>query len=212
MLNEGIVGPTALTTGNPATARLTRSGAALTGGLSAAYQEAVLRGNCFIAVDTTVRLLDAPGDATPVGMTVANPAGSGKNMVLLYAAGAHNGTALTAGGVVVLTSNHNTAAAAVAAGTAVTIRNCLLGSAASSIASASVAATVPANPTAIWSLGVVDTGAATVQIVAPVCEAWLNGAIILQPNTAISFNSTVTLTGAGGGVINCTLVWEEIAA
>lgn len=207
---EGRVGGSqALASGATAPISLGQYGQALTGNVSASFQEAVRKGNCYIAVDTTVRLLDAP-DTVPVGMTVANPAGSGKRLVLWYAAAAHNGTALTTGGVVELTANVNTVAAAVAAGTAVTIRNCLLGGAASSVASASVAATLPAAGTGILSLGLLSTGAATVELAPAALAVWINGALILGPNTAVSFNSTVALVGAGGGAINCTLVWEEI--
>ena len=183
-------------------------GQPLTGDISAKYQEAVRKGNCFIAVDTTVRLLDAP-DATPVGMTLANPTTSTKNLVLLYAAGCHNGTALTAAGVVMLTSGASKGTE-VTTGTAVTIRNCLIGSAANSIAVASVAATVPTTGVALYSLGVALTGSVATTIWAPVLGGFLDGAIIVAPGGYINFNSTVTLTGAGGGIINTTLAWEEI--
>lgn len=178
-----------------------------TGDVSAKFQEAVLRGNCFYATDTTVRLLDA-ADTAPVGMTVANPTGSKKNLVLWGAFGSHNGTALTAGGDIYL--GVFASMTAVTTGTAVTIRNCLVGAAGASSAVASVAATVPTAVVAAFSLGTVSTGAATVSLTVPPLGGWINGGLILAPGGYAAFHSTVTLTGAGGGIINNRLVWEEI--
>lgn len=203
------VGPRVVQDGSENIVRADRTGASVTQDAHARFHEAVSRGTAFRAVDTTVRLLDAP-DGTPVGMTLANPAGSGYNAVLWWASAAHNGTALTAAGVIELTVNENPAAAAVTTGTAVTIKNLLFGSSANSTCIASVAATLPATPTAFWSLGTGLTGAITTTAWAPVLGGWIDGGFILAPNTAVSFNSTVTLTGSGAGMINCTLMWEEV--
>ena len=183
----------------------------LTGDISSRFQEAVRRGNCYYAIDTTVRLLDTPS-GTPVGMTVANPLGSGKNFVLWYASASHNTVALTAGGVIELAANFNPGAAIVSAGTAVTIRNCLIGGANGSGAKAAVAATAPSG-TVFLSLGTVTTAAVNTTTFAEVPKAAIDGMFALSPGTSCSFHSSVTLTTAStGGVINCLLIWEEVPA
>ena len=183
----------------------------LTGDISARFQEAVRKGNCFIAVDGTTRLLDAPS-GTPVGMVVANPAGSGKNFVLWFASASHNGVALTAGGVVELAANFNPLATIVSGGTAVTVRNCLIGGAQQSTAKVAVAATAPSG-TAIFSLGNLTTGAITTTVWAESLRSPIDGLLMLSQGTSVAFHSTVSQTTAStGGTINCTLIWEEVPA
>jgi hypothetical protein len=204
---QGTIGAvTGTAAGQSHAARMNRSGGWLTAPVSARFQEAVLRGNCFTVANQAGVVSQAGLSATTPVLTLYNPAGSGKNAVLWYAA-ASFGVANAAAATVWLAANTNTAAAAVTGTLTTTHRNCLLGSANNPAVTPLLAATLPAAPVGIAMLGIGLTGAITVETTAKLIGGWLDGSIVIGPNTAVSIQ-TSTASGALG--LWCSYMWEEI--
>ena len=174
---------------------------------AAKYQELALGGNVFSIANQTGVTTQAGLSATTPVLTLYNPAGSGVNGVLLYA-GCTNLVAFPAAAAIWLAANTNVVAAAVT-GTATTAhRNMFLGGAAPTLQPL-LAATLPAAPVAIASLGVGLTGAITTIPQIQTLERWFDGSIIIPPGTAISFQ-TSTVSGTSGFLGE--FIWMEIDA
>jgi hypothetical protein len=204
---QGTIGAvTGTAAGQAHAARMNRSGGWLTAPVSARFQEAVLRGNCFGVAQAAGVASQAGLSATTPVLTLYNPAGSGKNAVLWYAA-ASFGVANNAAATVWLAANTNTAAAAPTGTLTTTHRNLLLGSANNPAVTPLLAATLPAAPVGIAMLGIGLTGAITVETTAKLIGGWLDGAVIMGPNTCISIQ-TSTASGALG--LWTSYMWEEI--
>lgn len=172
----------------------------------ALFQDAVERGAVFGVCNNAGVTSQAGLSATTPVLTLYNPASSGKLGILWYA-GAQFSVAFAAAAAVWLAANTNTAAAAVTGTETTTHRNLKLGTSANNAIKAYLAATLPAAPVAIAQLGVGLTGAITTMPTNYPMERWFNGSIILQPNTAISIQ-TSTASGASGTF--CEFIWEEI--
>ena len=169
------------------------------------FQAAAERGRVFSVANQTGVASQAGLSATTPVLTLANPAGSGVNAVLWYA-GCTPLVAFAAAAAVFVAVGTNTAAAAVT-GTATTAhRNLKLGGAAPVITPL-LAATLPAAPVAVGMLGGGLTGAITTLPGISPMERWFNGAIILQPGTNLSIQ-TSTASGALG--LLCEYIWEEV--
>lgn len=204
---QGTIGAvTGTAAGQSHAARMNRSGGWLTAPISARFQEAVLRGSCFGVCNQTGITTQAGLSATTPALTLYNPAGSGKNAVLWYAS-ANFEVAFAAAASVFLAVNTNTAAAAVTGTLTTTHRNLLLGSATNNAIIPYLAATLPAAPVAVAVLGVGLTGAITVETVGKTVGGWLDGSIVLSPNSAVSIQ---TRTASGANSTFCTFLWEEI--
>lgn len=175
---------------------------------AAAYQEAVKSGTVYSVCNQAGITTQAGLSATTPALTLYNPSGSGKKGVLLYA-GCVNTVAFAAASVIWLGANTNVVAAAVT-GTATTAhRNNNLGTASTNALQPLLAATLPAAPVAISTLGVGLTGAITTTPVIPTLGRWYDGAIIIDEGTAISFQ-TSTASGATG--FFGEFIWFEISA
>lgn len=206
---QGVVGAAsaaAVTPGSTLGVRLSRLGAFMVAPVSARFQEAVLRGNCYAVANQAGVTSQAGLSATTPVLTLFNPPSSGVNCVLWYA-GATFSVAFAAASAVHLAANTNTAAATTT-GTATTAhRNLLLGSSNGCKATPLLAATLPAAPVAVATLGMGLTGAITTVPQLQTLERWFDGGIVLKPNTAVSIQ-TSTASGASGTW--CEFIWEEV--
>jgi len=169
------------------------------------YQESVLRGNCFISTNQSGVTTQAGLSGTTPVLTLANPKGNNKQAVVWYA-GVIFTVVNVAAAVAWLAANVNNAAAAVT-GTVATFSNCLLGNTNSPSCQILTAATLPAAPIAIATLGSGLTGAITTIPYQLAMSRWFDGALILQPGSAISFQ---TSTASGASSTFAELIWEEI--
>lgn len=186
--------------------RLSRLGAMSAAFSQASYQAAVERGNVFGVCNQSGITTQAGLSATTPALTLYNPAGSGKIGVLWYA-GATFTVAFTAAAVIWVAANTNVAAAAVTGTLTTAHRNLKLGATNNPGLIPLLAATLPAAPVAIATLGAGLTGViTTVPQVAPLGRLF-DGGIELLPGTAISIQ-TSTASGASGTF--CDYIWEEM--
>lgn len=138
---------------------------------------------------------------TQTGITLTNPAGSGKTLVLLQFRGAV--TTATAGAAgLVFAANVNPVAAAVTQTTPLTVRPANLGKTSTGAGLAASAVTLPAAPVVVRSLQVAVAGSSITP--GPLVDD-INGALCIAPGCAISLSSiTTAVTGIW------SLVWEEV--
>lgn len=168
------------------------------------FDEAVDRGNVFIAANQTTVTTQAGLSATTPALSVANRAGS-KKVVKLWYVGAQNLVAWTAAAAVWLAQGGSAVAAAVTETTTATVRNAKTGDSGvpNGVAILSVA-TLPAAPVAISLLGAGLTGLiTTVTGIAPFGR-WYNGALRLAPG----FNWSVQTSTAGS--LFCEFIIEVV--
>ena len=172
---------------------------------------AVERGKCFATTNQGTGIVTQAGlSGTDAILALYNPMGSGVTGRLWYA-GFTSKVAAAAAAVVWVAANTNTVAAEVT-GTAAVVRNLKLGNGAGNnqgqVLQAFTTATLPAAPVAICTLGSLLTGAiTTVPNITPL-ERWFNGSLLVQPGTAISFQ---TSTAAGAASSHGEFIWEEVA-
>lgn len=178
----------------------------LVNNFSAIYQEAVNTGNVYSVANQSGITTQAGLSATTPALTLYNPLGSGVKGVLIYA-GCVNTVAFAAASVIWLGANTNLSAAAVTGTLTTAHRNNNLGSASGNKIQALLAATLPAAPVAISTLGVGLTGAITTVPVASTLGRWYNGSIIIDEGAALSFQ-TSTASGATG--FFGEFIWLEI--
>lgn len=138
---------------------------------------------------------------TQTGLTLTNPAGSGKTLVVLQVAGALS-SAPAGAATVVLAANVDPVAAAVTQTTPLTVRKANLGVSGTGVGLAASAVTLPAAPVVVRALGgpVAGSSISPTQIVDNV-----DGALCIAPGCALSLNS---LTTAISGV--WSIVWKEV--
>lgn len=201
MLAEGRAGQTTVQDGADRELRLVRTGAVAVADAHGRHYDAVTRGNCFVVSQQAAAALGTALTATAVTLTLYNPAGSGKNLVLLQATLAI--PVATTAGFVAYAVNDTPAQAVPATTTATTIRNAQLGSGNASVARAYTAATLPAAPVAVRVLaGIISTTPGGVHTIVDNVD----GGIILTSNTAVTIQGVTT---NATGVIS--LLWEEVA-
>lgn len=140
---------------------------------------------------------------TQTGFTLTNPAGSGKNLVVLNIDVAPT-TAPAAAATLVAAANVNPVAAAVTQTTPLTVRSAKLGISDAGVGLAASAVTLPAAPVVVRAIGG-PVGATTLNG-EPVHDK-VDGALVLTEGTALSVNS---LTTAISAVISMT--WAEVDA
>lgn len=172
-----------------------KNGNLLVNSLAAKYQEACLLGNVFSTANQAGVTTQAGLSATTPALTLYNPISSGVNAVLIYA-GCVNIVAFGAGAAIWIGANTITPATRVT-GTAATSRSLYLGNNKTSVIQPLLAATLPDAPVAIATIGAGLTGAITTSPISPVQGRYFDGSIIIQPGSAISFQ-TSTQSGASG--------------
>jgi len=207
---QATVGPDNNNPGSGANEAVRRSpsGGLYSADISARYQEAVLRGNVYGVANQVGVTSQAGLSATTPVLSLYNPKASGVDAVLWYASG-QMAVANVAAAAVWLAVNTDTTAAATTGTATTTHRNMLLGASAANKCSPLLAATLPAAPVALCTLGIGLTGAITVATQAPTMDRWFDGGVIVKPGAAISIQ-TSTASGAAG--LWCELIWEEIPA
>ena len=138
---------------------------------------------------------------TQTGITLTNPAGSGKTLVLLQLNGAVS--AAPAGAApLVLAANVNPVAAAVTQTTPLTVRKANLGVAGTGAGLAASAVTLPAAPVVVAAI---QTPVAASSITPANINVTFDGSLCVSPGCAISLSSiTTAVTGIW------SLVWEEV--
>lgn len=174
---------------------------------SGKYQDAVLRGRCFVA--TTAVTGVAPGTAigTTGAFSLYNPLSSGVYLSILKASmGLISGT--IGAGVVNWLANLNPAAAATT-GTAVTASNCLLSEGYAAKGRPLTTATLPVTPTLLrpfcsLTQHVVATTATNNEIIAEEVD----GSIILAPGCTLTLHATAAAGSSPLVVFGC--MWEEL--
>lgn len=172
----------------------------------ARYQEAVLRGNVYLA-SAQAGIAVTALNATATGFILSNTAGSGVNLVLWEVGFVQTSTAATtANAAVGLAANVNIVAAAVIHTTPLTVRNALLGGPSKAQGLADSSATLPASPVLIVNLWQPSVSASATTAIPPVVIWACDGKIILTPGTAVSLTAASALSGIGH------MVWEEVPA
>lgn len=138
---------------------------------------------------------------TQTGITLTNPSGSGKTLVLLQLNGAVS--AAPAGAApLVLAANVNPVAAAVTQTTPLTVRKANLGVSGTGAGLAASAVTLPAAPVVVAAIQAPVAGSA---ITPGPINVSFDGSLCVAPGCAISLSSiTTAVTGIW------SLVWEEI--
>lgn len=200
--NELLVGASAKKTGT-VVARAVATGETAVVDAHARYMDAVLGGNVFTAANTATQALSL-GSATATGIILSNPAGSGKNLVILEIA-SYISAAITAVANVAVFVNKNAVAAATVHTTPITPTNALVGGS-TGVGLVDSAATLPAAPTLVRSLygwHWVTAGTPAVQLGT---KDEVAGAIILSPGTTLSVQG---VTVAHSAISSIT--WEEVA-
>lgn len=159
--------------------------------------------NVYLASTQAGQATSVGLSTTQTGITITNPAGSGKNLVILQANVACT-TAPAAAATIVWAANVNPVAAAVTQTTPLTVRNAKLGVTDTGAGLAASAVTLPAAPVVVRAIGG-PVGAATIS--PPYFRDDVNGAIVVTEGCAVSINS---LTTAISAVIS--VVWREVNA
>lgn len=139
---------------------------------------------------------------TQTGFTLTNPAGTGITLVPLQFRGSVS--AAPAGAApLVFGANVNPVATAVTQGTPLTVRPAILGKTSTGAGLAASAATLPAAPVVVRTL---QAPVAASSITPAQVNDDINGALCLNPGTALSLSSiTTAVTGIW------SMVWEEIS-
>ena len=205
-LMEGMIGPGLGADGSRQPARLGRTAELIIGNNHGKYYEAVSRGKCYHASMQAGASLGTALTATAVTLTLYNPANSGVLLALLHANVAITTVPGGAGtAVYALAVNVNPLAAAPATNTPATVRNCLLGSAAG-VGISYTATTLPAVPVIARVMpGGIYWATAAAAAAPMVAEDWVDGSIVLAPNTALTIQGIGVATS---GI--ASLMWEEI--
>lgn len=203
---QGIVGPVSLADGTGRIFRQTRTGGQVVSDEHARFYEATVRQNVYTVANQAGITTQAGLSATTPALTLYNPAGSGVVGVLIYA-GFVASVAFAAASVIWLGANTTLSATAVTGTLTTAHRNGLLGGGTGNKVQSLLAATLPAAPVAIASLGVGLTGAITTIPSISTSGRYFDGGIILYPGSALSFQ-TSTASGASG--FFGEFIWEEV--
>ncbi len=208
---ESQVGPQTQSDGVHASLRLGRTGEQVVTELHGRYYEQGVRGLIYWATMTAGVILPAAANTTNNPMTLANPAGSGKNVSLVSFDMEFTTLNATVGsGAYGLYVNTNTIAAAVS-GTAITPISGIVGSNYVPVAKAFSTSTIPAAPTLLKAFGFKLVGgvAAAVPISGnPSMHIDFDGTAILTPGTAIT--PQLSAADTTNATVLCSFCWEEV--
>lgn len=200
------VGRQAAADGSKPTARGARDASLVVTLAGSKYYQIVKDGLVFVAQTAVTGV--APG--TAIGTTAAaalyNPAGSGKDVVILSASMGYVSGTLGAG-VVSWCLNTNLVAAA-STGTAMVTRNALAGSAATAAASALTTATLPANPTPVRNFASLQASLASTAVAPWQIVDDVDGALILKPGATASLQATAA--AGSTPLVAFGFVWAEL--
>lgn len=204
---QGIVGPVVLADGTGRIFRQSKTGGQVMTDEHPRFYEGASRQNIYTVANQSGITTQAGLSATTPALTLYNPAGSGIVGAIIYA-GFVASVAFAAASVIWLGANTNLVAAAVTGTLTTAHRNGLLGGNQGNKIQALLAATLPAAPVAIASLGVGLTGAITTIPAIATQGRFFDGSIILYPGSSLSFQ-TSTASGASG--FFGEFIWEEVS-
>lgn len=202
MENQFKVGPAVLADGAEYPGRMDKSGGQIISQGYGRYQEAVLRGNVYGACNDAAKAVTA-AHATCTGFVLYNPAGSGKQLVILNIKVAL-ASSPAAQAAVVLGADINPVAAAPSSTTAITVYNCLVGTGGNPAGKAYSIATLPLAQICIRALasGVTATGAVNFP---PMVDDDVAGGVIVTPGCLVSLVAITTAIS-----VVASMMWEEI--
>jgi len=194
--NQLITGPQTLSDGNQAQARGDKQGATSVSQLNGKYYEQGYRGNMFYAVNSAAQALSLSSTTTYTGLAVANPTGSGKNLVLLEAIWCTT-IAITGIGAVILGTSL-TVALTTGSSSGPKGISTLLGAGSASVATVGASCTLGGNPTFLRPFtGISWVTAGTTQTFQQYKDE-IAGALIIAPGQQVEFVSVTTAnTGVG---------------
>lgn len=206
---ETRTGPVTANDGSTPTFRSNRTGAGVVTDAHARYQEAVVRGNVYALTVAAGAVTAFTGGAagTPL-ISVYNPVGSGKNLVLLYASVVGRVAASAAGTVGfnlwggVSAANTGTLTAPTNMYTLQKSGSVALGS--SNAATSSSTAISGNGPLA--NIGTYYWATAAAAFVGPL-HYDIAGMIVCAPGNLVALGGTAALTSA---TYDASLVWEEV--
>ncbi len=201
---EGIVGPVQLGDGSVFRGRYSKTGALLVSQTNARYQEAVQRGNVYVAMNQTGCVWSVGLTATYTGCCVSNPNGSGKILSIL-AAGFYEVVAPAGIQAVALAAGFSTTN--VTHSVAGVPINMLIGSSAIGSGKWDTGATMAVAPSYVYPLELGKTSAA-LSTASGIAVNDVGGLIQLLPGAYIII-ATFTATAAVGGM--GAIIWEELA-
>ena len=162
--------------------------------LNGRYYEQGYRGNIFYAVNSAAQALSLSSTTTYTGLTVANPTGSGKNLILTEAIWCTT-IAPTGVGAVILGTG---ATVAQTAGSSTGPVATVLGSGAGSVAKVGASCTYGSNPTFLRPFIGVPWVTATGNGNMGQNKDEIAGSIIIAPGQQVSFVAVTTaITGVG---------------
>jgi hypothetical protein len=206
---EGQVGVQLLGDGvSSGTLRQGRTAEMIASELQGRYYENVYRGNTYFACNQAAIVSSVGLSTASKVMTLYNPLGSGKNLVLLEVILSMTTLPVISTTVatnVFLAGNLNTAQAAPASVTAETVRNAFLGGGAGSGLVYNTC-TLAATPVAIRPLASVDVLTA-VGYASLVCKDEVAGALVLQPGVYVSIQASAATLA-----LQASMTWAEVLA
>jgi len=206
MLSEFTVGILKKALGATHAGRSSKDGSVVVEQGGARFQEAVEQGNVYGVANQAGVTSQAGLSATTPVLTLYNPAGSKKKLVVWYAGAVFTVAFATAGAIFVAVGT-DTVADAVTGTLTTAHRNLKLGLTQNPAARTYLAATLPAAPVAVALLGVGLTGAITTTPTSLPVGRWFDGSLTLTPGTNMSIQTGVA-SGADGTF--CEYIWEEI--
>lgn len=200
-----LVGPQILTDGSTSEGRIGRGGELIISDLNPRYYEQAKRGNIYAAQTAVTGV--APGTAigTTAAFALANPSGSGFDLVILQASLGYVSGTLGAG--VINWVGHTNPAQAAVTGTAISVvAGRVSGSA--GVGKPLTTATVPASGTPFRNFASMGPALATTAVFPFAVIDSVDGAIIVAPGTAVSLQMT---GGAGTSpLVTYACVWMEV--
>lgn len=198
----GVAGPIA--SGSPSTPiRQGNLGDVIVSELNGRYFEQSVRGNTFYAVNSAAQALSLTGTTTYTGLTLANPSGSGKNLVMLEAIYALTAGETTALGAIILATGTYVAQTT---GNSLGPLSNIIGNGSGSVAKVGASCTYATNPTFLRPfMGFVWATAAGFAFGQYKDE--IAGALIIPPGQQVSFIAVTTAT-TGIGYFS----WTEVSS
>lgn len=173
--------------------------------LNGRFYEQGVRGNRFYAVNSAAQALSLSNTTTYTGLAVANPTGSGKNLIIDKAAFATT-IAITGVGAVMLGTSA-TVALTTGSSTGPSGTSCLIGGGSVSVAKVGASCTLGANPSFLRPVLGISwiTGGTTHTLISGEIE--LAGDLIVAPGNQVELFS-VTTANTGVGYIS----WTEVSS
>lgn len=167
------------------------------------YANLVLNGVVFYAC-TQGAIAVTNLAATATGFILSNPAGSGKNLLILEILTAQDLAAAAAIDVISVSAVTNILATATVHTTPLTVASSLIGGPSNAVGKADSSATLGATPVLIRTLFANSVSATATTSVPPFVKDEVAGAIIVAPGTAIALNS------ATASSFQTSMTWAEL--